>query len=470
MRGSLDPDLIRPINGQVDLKLFVVAGRHFNTLAQRLAGLDDQLQDLPLQPVAGPLRERLQTIVDELHTLRTTADYGDKVLDMVPAALGANGPRHYLVAFQNNAEMRTTGGIPGSFALLQANKGKLEMLDTGTGARFQRSGLPVLPATPDETMLFDGKNVRFVQDVNLTPDWPRSAELMTAMWHEKSSMKIDGVISVDPVALSYVLRGSGPIALSDGKVAVAGNAVQLLLNQPYRELTTQQAQNAYFEDSSKRIFKALITGVGNAGVSLRGLFEAVNQGRGYVWMANPDEQARVLGSIVDGMVPRAAAERPDVGFYINDATETKLEYYVTSTTDVRRDSCSADGSQTLTLTATLRNNAPANVASAGRLLVGTRISDTPGDVLLTVMAYGPIGSRIIDPTIDGRTGAPGLYQHLGHPVVARSVLVPRGKSMVLRWTVKTAPGQDGIPVFRTTPGAQASGIGTMVTSSCPKRD
>ena len=41
--------------------------------------------------------------------------------------LGSDGPRHYLLVVQNNAEIRSTGGLPGSFMILNAEDGKLSL-------------------------------------------------------------------------------------------------------------------------------------------------------------------------------------------------------------------------------------------------------------------------------------------------------------------------------------------------------
>lgn len=469
MRETLDPDEIRPIDGQVDLDRFRDAEVQFHAAAGQLGVLDDRLQALPLADMAGPLRSQLIGVVDELHKLRSTADYGDQVLDILPEALGAEGRRRYLVVFQNNAELRTGGGIPGAFAVLQADHGKLEMLDQGSGIDFARDGKKsALPPTDEEQALFDGKVGRWVQDANLTPDWPRSGEMLREMWFEASNQRVDGVISVDPVALSYVLRGSGPVALPHGFVATAQNATQVLINEPYLVLPTQAEQNEFFEDSARLIFDALVTGVGDAGTSLRGMFDAVREGRGYVWLARPEEQEKVLGSVVDGQIARTAGMRPDIGVYFNDVTMTKLQYYVSSNTDVTRVRCGSDGSQTLTMTTTLHNEVPTSVTKVGYSIVGERVSDTPGDLLINVLAYGPIGSAVVNPTINGERGAPATFDHLGHPVIVRTVFLQRGESVKLSWTVATGPDQPGIPVFRTTPGARTSGIGAMVTESCPQ--
>lgn len=43
----------------------------------------------------------------------------------MPSMLGADGPRRYVAVFENTAEARGTGGLPGAFAVLRAERGRL---------------------------------------------------------------------------------------------------------------------------------------------------------------------------------------------------------------------------------------------------------------------------------------------------------------------------------------------------------
>ena len=65
----------------------------------------------------------------------------------MPSMLGANGTRRYLLLVQNNAEIRPTGGIAGSFAILKADKGKLSMGKQGSIQDLLPFADPVLPMT-----------------------------------------------------------------------------------------------------------------------------------------------------------------------------------------------------------------------------------------------------------------------------------------------------------------------------------
>ncbi len=60
---------------------------------------------------------------------------GASAARLLPPMLGADGPRDYLVVFQNLAEPRATGGMFGSFAVVHTDQGKVTVLDEGTPTR-----------------------------------------------------------------------------------------------------------------------------------------------------------------------------------------------------------------------------------------------------------------------------------------------------------------------------------------------
>ena len=47
---------------------------------------------------------------------------------------GADAPKRYMIAFQNSAEARGTGGILGAFAIIEMNKASLTVVRTGSNA------------------------------------------------------------------------------------------------------------------------------------------------------------------------------------------------------------------------------------------------------------------------------------------------------------------------------------------------
>ena len=53
------------------------------------------------------------------------------------------------------------------------------------------------------------------------------------MWAEQTGTFVDGVIAIDPVALSYILGAVGPITMPDGEVISKDNVVELTESTAY---------------------------------------------------------------------------------------------------------------------------------------------------------------------------------------------------------------------------------------------
>ena len=60
------------------------------------------------------------------------------------------------------------------------------------------------------------------------------------MWAQQSGMNVDGVIAIDPVALSYVLVRSDPVTMPDGEVVTKDNVVELTESTAYSRFPTDQ--------------------------------------------------------------------------------------------------------------------------------------------------------------------------------------------------------------------------------------
>ena len=123
--------------------------------------------------------------------------------------LGSEGVRNYLVVFQNPAEARATGGIFGSYAILTADKGKFTIDNQASASRTLDDLRPAardqLPTRRRSTASLIGQRP---QDVNFTPDFPTAAQRFIQMYQLKNpGQDVDGVLAIDPVALSYMLEG-----------------------------------------------------------------------------------------------------------------------------------------------------------------------------------------------------------------------------------------------------------------------
>ena len=150
-----------------------------------------------------------------------TTEPASRAVQLIPPMLGADGPRDYLLLVQNNAEVRATGGIPGSVILLRAEAGAVTIVDTRSGGSLGSLPAPVVPLTDAESNLFGPDLAADMRDVTFTPDFPRSAEIARSIWAQQVGGEVDGVVSVDPGALALVLAHTGPVPVAPGPMADA---------------------------------------------------------------------------------------------------------------------------------------------------------------------------------------------------------------------------------------------------------
>ena len=469
---ELDPARLRPRDGRVDLGPLVrvrdevvAADRELKWLASRAARIDTA----SLVPqLAGPV-SRLQHELSEAATVSSRASYAVRLL---PPMLGNQGPRTYLVLFQNNAEMRATGGIPGAVAVMRAENGRVTIESQGTVADLGFQEVVATSLTDEELALYGTRLLTYGADIGLTPDFPRVAELAQARWLAVQGQHVDGVVATDPVALSYLLRATGPVTLPDGSALTAANAVDRLLSKVYLTQPDPDLQDVFFAGVARVIFRHAMNRSGDAGEMLEALTRAAEEGRLLVWSSRSDEQALLAETSLAGALPRESGPSPFIGVFLNDGTAAKMEYYLEHRVDVSSIGCDRDGRQRLELRVTLTSRAPEDAAQLPESVIGdgeTRDSGPrvpPGHMRLTVHVYAPVGGAIESSARDGRFAPLDVAEHLGHPVGAQTVDLAPGETHELTYRLLTGPSQPGRVSLRVTPGAHDGGVGTVGRSAC----
>ena len=193
----------------------------------------------------GSVNSARASLLDELGKLTKSVRSADTAVNVAPPLLGADGPKNYMVTFENDAELRGTAGLPGAFAIMRTDHGKI------TFSRFE----------PDNALFRDhcglnlgaayaraveGGSDRFVREQHQSPHFPYAARIWTAMWQRKSGQQLDGAIALDPTTLSYLLAVTGPASLSDGTQVSAANVVSLTQSEVYRRFATNNAARKKF--------------------------------------------------------------------------------------------------------------------------------------------------------------------------------------------------------------------------------
>ncbi|MFA6285127.1 MAG: DUF4012 domain-containing protein [Parcubacteria group bacterium] len=180
--------------------------------SEELSAAQDDLDKVNLDDLPVETREQFVQLKSKLplvnESLKNFLDYSQIFLDV----LGYNGPRKYLFLFENNQEMRPTGGFIGSYGILDIGNGRVKKLfvddiynpDGQLKAR-------VIPPAPIQKM----SAVWTMHDANWFPNFPTSAEKVSWFYEKTGGPTVDGVIAITPELLQDLLAITGPIDMPE---------------------------------------------------------------------------------------------------------------------------------------------------------------------------------------------------------------------------------------------------------------
>lgn len=134
--------------------------------------------------------------------------------------LGGNGPRKYLFLFQNNQEIRATGGFIGSYGLLDISRGRIR--NFFIDGIFNPDGQlveKVVPPLPIQKI----SAAWSLHDSNWFPDFPKSARKAIVFYEKTGGPTADGVITFTPEVMRKLLEITGPIEMPEYEVTLDAN-------------------------------------------------------------------------------------------------------------------------------------------------------------------------------------------------------------------------------------------------------
>lgn len=462
---SVDLESLLPQDGRVDLgaaqrlRAPVTAGRRAFEMA------DDRMSGEDPAGYVEPLRAKYDELADRISTVFQALDSADTTLALLPTMLGVDGSREYLLVFQNNATIRATGGTPSLAALLTVTDGRIRMRRQADPQEFGPSEQPVLALSRTERKVYGERLGANFLDANLTPDFPRAAALMGARWEQVFDDDLDGVFSVDPVAMSYILGVTGPV-VAEGVTLDGGNVVDELLHRAYLRNPAPQDQDAFYRGVSRALFNRVTAGVDDPEGLIKALVRGVDEDRIYVHSFESAEQEVLQGTAVAGALVTDAAQPPQVGVYLNDASGAKMSYYLRHRVEVEATSCEHEV-QALSGSARLLSDAPADVGTLPDYVTGAGGAGAEaGAQRVVVRLYGPVDGDVSRVKLDGRPVDARPVSQAGRSVVTVPVSLQPGVPMEVTWQMTTGSGQGDDVQVSVTPGVVAEGRSFVAPSAC----
>ncbi|MFD1660320.1 DUF4012 domain-containing protein [Streptomyces caeni] len=400
-------------------------------------------------PAADRARSELARQVDRLVPVMSDASLAARVL---PSMLGAHGERRYFMTFQNTAEARGTGGLPGAFAVLRADRGRLSFERFGNNTEMASVKADV-DLGADFTARYGGYNPTGTwNNSNLSPHFPYAARIWASAWRRHTGQHVDGALAVDPATLSRFLRVTGPARMPGGVELTADNVVDLTERASYAMYDNTIERKAFFVRAARAAAGRLMSAAGDSRLLpalLVAVHDAQRDGRLKVWSAHEREQRLLETRSLSGTLPDTPG--PFAGVVVNNAAGSKLDYYLDRSLVWEAKGCSR-GDRAVTATVTLTNRAPkSGLPGYVTLRVDSpRHPTRPGDNRLMVSYYAGVGASLTSATLDGRRVPLASGVERGHSVFWLNVELPARSSRTLVLHLRE-PHADRAPVVLQQP-------------------
>lgn len=457
--------------GRIDPGRLAAVAAVLRRASTDVAGPVGRLRRANTSMTPAALSRGVQEARDQLNDLPRTLTQSADALDALAGLTGGDRPRRLLIALENNAELRGTGGIVTVFAEATCRDGRIELQgfrdvdDVADPAASARR----VPSPADYHRLWGPylADTTLWKNANMSPDVATSSAVLARIAATTLHHTPDAVVWLDVRTLAEIVGATSPAPLPDGTVLTKESTVPALLSGAYRtavdSVAGQAARRARLRAAADAVATRLLQGSPDIGRLALALGRSTRGRHLAVWSAEKTEQKALAAASVAGEI-RAGGRGGDLvsvaiqNFGGGDKDGNKLDFYARRLVRVRVrvSHRSADVVQEVTL----RNTAPAHglpVYVAGGATPGTSNNyltlAVPADAVLESFTRGgvPVRTEVL-PEGD-------------HRVVTDALSLPPGASATWRLRYRAPLRADGTYSLRVFPQPLAvdAGLNLQIT-------
>jgi hypothetical protein len=465
-----DPEDLKLTDGALDLDLVADVRVPLGSGADVLTRVEHDLDRLQQDWLFPTIQQDVREVTRQVRDAQRDAAFASRVLDVVPELLGADGPKRYFVIFSTPAEARELGGILGNWGILTARDGRLDLERTGRAGELNilNDERDVRLRDPDT---YPVRYVRaqvdeFWQNVTSSPDLPTVSRAVADLYQQATGEEIDGVLVVDPMALSALLELTGPVEVAGlGEPLAAEDAVELLLRGQYLEFPELGERVDFLADAAEATFDRLTQGTLPGPARIADVLGGAVEGRHLLfWALDPAAQPVLAEVGLDGALP--STEHQDVLAIAHANLEAnKLDAYLRE--DVRYAvEVESTGRLRGELSVTLTNEAPADLPA---YVAANDEGLPPGTSRVLLSVWTP--HRSAGAAIDGDEVGLERRVELGGNRYLRTIEVAGGATVTFTLRLEGASaGQDHRLVVVRSPRAGTGAIEATVDGEGGRRE
>ena len=215
--------------------------------------LNEEIDRINVEALPVDYQDEFVVLADQAVFLQSSLRELLDIADSLQIFLGASYDKRYLLIFQNNTELRASGGFMGSFATIDFSQGEIKNLTTPGGGTYDtEGGMRVLVQAPEPLRLVNP--LWHLWDCNWWPDWPKSANKIMWFYEKSDGPTVDGVISLTPTVIERLLSVIGPVDMTKDYGVVIDEHNFLMVVQELAEEKTD-------DNKPKKIIGDLMTAI-----------------------------------------------------------------------------------------------------------------------------------------------------------------------------------------------------------------
>lgn len=189
----------------------LAAADHLNVAGESIESI--HAEDFP-----DEYQEQVEILIDTFPKMLSIFNRAVSFVDSMLIILGHDQKQRYLLLFQNNTELRGTGGFIGSFGVADIDRGKVE--NVVVDGIYNPDGQLLEKVYPPSPLRFITPRW-YMRDANWYPDYPTAASHVAGFYEKSGGSSVDGVISFTPTVIENLLKLTGPIEMPEYETTVS---------------------------------------------------------------------------------------------------------------------------------------------------------------------------------------------------------------------------------------------------------
>lgn len=195
---------------------------HIDEIVKHASLMKEELDYV--NPSRYPLNIRGQDVRKDLELAKQLTGEGVRfvneaspLIKILPSLLGEPKEKRYLILFQNDKELRATGGFITAYAIFRIDKGVIHV-DKSSDIYNLDNTIFGKPKAPEPIANYlPNVSVLHLRDSNLSPDFVKSMETFNSLYNRvPSKVDVDGIIALDTNVLVSTIK------ILDDQVYVSG--------------------------------------------------------------------------------------------------------------------------------------------------------------------------------------------------------------------------------------------------------